>query len=168
MEERRIYLLASGTGYVVPVNGNFATLVLSGPKVHASVTAFGGDANTRFQTFDDPAEAAAWALSTAETHVGSPNQFSSIEYWEGRHCYSITVTREESGLFWTGVFPMWADSDRYPDIWDRRTFPTLDEALAFAREWADSELEHLQTLQEDLRKLRSLVGSGEPWTGFIV
>ena len=161
-------MLASGTGYVVPVNGNFVTLMLSGPSVHASVKAFVGDGNRQFQTFDDPAEAAAWALSAAETHVGSPNQFSPIQYWESRHCYSITVVRAESGLFWTSVFPVWADSDRYPDIWDRRTFPTLDEALAFARERADSELEHLQTLQEDLRKLRSLVGSGEPWTGFIV
>ena len=36
MEERRIYLMASGYGYVVPVNGNFVTLLLSGPSVHAS------------------------------------------------------------------------------------------------------------------------------------
>ena len=57
MEERKIYQLTSGEGYVVVVNENFVTLRCSGSSVYTSVRAFLADDNGQSQRFDDVAEA---------------------------------------------------------------------------------------------------------------
>ena len=49
MEERQIYQLTSGAGYVVVVNGNFVSLRYSGSSVHTAVMAFPEDANVQSQ-----------------------------------------------------------------------------------------------------------------------
>ena len=36
-------------------------------------------------------EAVSWAIATAATHVGSPNQYSDIQYWETHNGYSSGV-----------------------------------------------------------------------------
>ena len=91
MEERQIYQLTSGAGYVVVVNGNFVRLRYSGSSVHTAVMAFPEDANVQSQRFDDAAEAVTWATSAAESHVGKPWRYSRVEHWESRQCYSITI-----------------------------------------------------------------------------
>ena len=72
MEERKIYQLTSGEGYVVVVNENFVTLRYAGSSVYTSVRAFLADDNGQSQKFDDVAEAVTWATSAAESHVGKP------------------------------------------------------------------------------------------------
>ena len=167
MEERQIYQLTSGAGYVVVVNGNFVSLRYSGSSVHTAVMAFLQDANMQVQTFDDAAEAVAWATSAAESHVGKPRQYSRVEHWESRQCYSITIERMESGLFQTDVFPMWVDSDRYPHLRDSTTFSTRDEAIEHARSWTDAQITHDAEWRQRLRQLRKALGGGEPWTGYM-
>ena len=167
MEERQIYQLTSGAGYVVVVNGNFVSLRYSGSSVHTAVMAFPEDANMQSQGFDDAAEAVAWATSAAESHVGKPWRYSRVEHWESRQCYSITIERGDSGLFRTDVFPMWADSDRYPHMRDLTTFSTLDEAIEHARNWADAQITYDAEWRQRLRQLREALGGGEPWTGYM-
>ena len=167
MEEHETYQLTSGAGYVVVANGNFVSLRYSGSSVHAAVMAFPEDANVQSQGFDDAAEAVAWATSAAESHVGKPGRYSRVEHWESRQCYSITIERGDSGLFRTDVFPMWADSDRYPHMRDPTTFSTLDEAIEHARNWADAQITYDAEWRQRLRRLREALGAGEPWTGYM-
>ena len=49
MEERKIYQLTSGEGYVVVVNENFVTLRYAGSSVYTSVRAFLADDNGQSQ-----------------------------------------------------------------------------------------------------------------------
>ena len=164
MEERKIYQLTSGEGYVVVVNENFVTLRCSGSSVYTSVRAFLADDNGQSQRFDDVAEAVTWATSAAESHVGKPRQRSQVEYWESRQCYSITIERRDSWLFRADVSPMWADSDHYPHLRDITTFSTLDEAIEQARNWADAQITGDAAWQQRLRQLREALGGGEPWS----
>lgn len=167
MEERQIYQLASGKGYLAVVNGNFVTVKFTVGAVYACVEAFLQDTNTQVQRFDDAGEAVAWAFSLAENYVGNPSPHSTIERWESRHCYAVTAKREESGQYLSEVFPMWVDSEHYPDVRIPTSFPTAEEAMEYGRGWADREMEDLTELKQDLLRLRGAMGAGDPWPVFV-
>ena len=111
MEERKIYQLTSGEGYVVVVNENFVNVTVRRIlSLHLSKGLPG-----RRQ----------WAVSkvrrrSRSRHLGyicrrKPCGEAQATFpgrvLESRQCYSITIERRDSWLFGADVFPMWADSD---------------------------------------------------------
>ena len=57
-------------GYGAAVAGNYIEIVPHLNGYYASVQAYDRDTNFQGQAFDNPADAAAWAIATAQYHQG--------------------------------------------------------------------------------------------------
>ncbi len=160
MAEIQIYPMVSGEGYGAVVHGNFIRVSIGLDKFYASVLAFQSDDNHQFGVFDTPAEAVAWAVAVAETHEGQAREISRIEHWEIRDGgYSISINRTDSGEYGVDVFPMWVDSDHYPVMNDIEKFPTVEEALQFARQSADERERHRTRYEDTVQQIKTALES---------
>ena len=158
MAEIKIFPMVSGDGFGAIIHGNFVTITIGFNKFYASVSAFKSDANYQHEAFDTAAEAAAWATKVAETHEGRAREISKskIEHWELRDDgYSITINRTDSGEYGVDVFPMWVDSDHYPVLNDIEKFPTVEEALQFARQSADERERHRIRYEDTVQQIKT-------------
>ena len=70
MAERRIFPLASGTGFAAVIHGNIVRLAAEMSKFNAHVYAFPADGNPQYRSFEISAEATAWCVATAAAHKG--------------------------------------------------------------------------------------------------
>lgn len=151
--ERRIFRLTSGEGYGAVVNGNFIKVDIGMDKFYAHVYAFLSDGNGQYSVFDTVADAVAWAVDTAKTHQGQPMERSSIQYWEIRNGYSITVKLTDSGEYEGEVTELWIDSDPGP-LRNFKQFHAQDEALQWARDAADEQKGYENDYRLKLREIR--------------
>ena len=153
MSESRIFRLTSGEGYGAVLNGNFVKVTIGMGGYYASVYAFLSDDNGQFGRFDNIADAVNWAVATARTHQGQPRERSLIAYWEIRNGFSITVKLTDSGEYEGETFALWIDSEPEP-FRNFKRFPTLDEAVQWARKATDEQTDHESGYEFRLRKIR--------------
>lgn len=153
MSESRIFRLTSGEGYGAVVNGNFVKVTIGMGGYYASVYAFLSDDNGQFGRFDNIADAVNWAVTIARTHQGQPRERSLIAYWEIRNGFSITVELTDSGEYEGETFALWIDSEPEP-FRNFKRFPTLDEAVQWARKATDEQTDHESGYEFRLRKIR--------------
>lgn len=171
MNDRQIYAMASHDGYGIAVNGNFAQITLfpapEGYRYSVTVSSYPADRATQYRAFQELDEAVEWAIATAQTHLPQPNPFSLVVHWEHRKGYAITVSKDEArignhegsiGGYESNTFPMWHDIDQ-PTLNDTQRFPTVQEALEYARERVDeyqqSEESHRQLVRQIGDKLHA-------------
>lgn len=138
-----VYPMRSGEGHFAVINGNFVyirywpSVIGDGAdRYSAHVDAFLQDDDNQYQSFDNLADAVAWAVATAQTHQGRAHPRSKIVHWEMRHGLAVTVSETDDGGYESETFPMWHDIDPSP-IRDVKRFATRDEALQYARDSAD-------------------------------
>lgn len=143
MTDPQIFPMSSNEGYGAVINGNFVSIKFwpgidspNGDHYNALVSAFLEDENDQYQSFDHLADAIAWAIAAAQTHQGQARPESQIIHWEIRSGCAVTVTQTDDGNYEGETFPMWYDIDPSP-IRNIKKFPTQDEALQHARDFAD-------------------------------
>ena len=163
MEEIQIFPMTSGYGYGAVVHGNFVTVCIGMSTFYAHVKAFVTDGDSQFEAFETIAEAVAWAFAAAQKHLGKPYQLSKIVYWEIRNGYSITIDLTDSGRYHADIFPMWIDSDNYPEMGHPETFSTLDDALDFARNTADETMRADASDRQLVEEIRAAMEANSRW-----
>lgn len=171
MNDQQIYAMTSHHGYGIAIDGNFAQITVSpateGYRYTVTVSSFPTDRATQYRAFQDLDEAVEWAIATAQTHKPQPNPLSLVVHWEHRKGYAITVSKNEvrigngeSGIggYESSTFPMWHDLDQ-PTLNDTQRFPTVQEALEYARSQVDayqqSEEHHSQLVRQIGDKLHA-------------
>ena len=141
MTDSLVFPLTSGAGFGAVVHGNFVTVTTDETGFSGHVQAFQNDSNSQYGRFQSVTEVVGWAVAAAAAHQGASNRVAQFEHWEIRGGYSIAVRPDASGRFKSDIFPMWADSKHYPFMAYPDAFPTLEEAIQFARATVDQLLD---------------------------
>ena len=127
-------------GYGAAVAGNYIEIVPHLNGYYASVQAYDRDTNFQGQAFDNPDDAAAWAISVAQNHKGSAAGavVHPAVRWEIHDGCSISATQCDDGRYEAGWQSLWVGDDRLrPYRNDNRRFDTIEAALEHARAQAD-------------------------------
>lgn len=127
-------------GYGAAVAGNYIEIVPHLNGYYASVQAYDRDTNFQGQAFDNPTDAADWAIAAAQNHQGSAAGAAvhPAVRWEIHDGCSISAIQCDDGRYEAGWQPLWVGDDRLrPYHNDNRQFDTIEAALEHARAQAD-------------------------------
>ena len=157
MPSSQVYRMSSyeSPGYGAIIGGNFVDIAPGLRGYHVHVQAYHNDPNGQYRHLDTFDAAIDWAVETAKTHRGEPNQRVGIETWATVAECSITARRLPSGEYESGYFPMRINCDHYPYLDNPQTFPTMAEALADARKQAEEWLESERRQEAEMDRIRT-------------